>query len=257
MTDGDAVPEKQWLRSLVARRGDNVAVVGGPTACASDDLGSRAVSCLPIQGPTRDEVPLGGARRYDRGFETDRFVYASVTRCCLFRKSALEAIGGFDETIGGTEDVDVNARLLRAGYRLAYTPDAVVRHHHRTRLRGFLRQQWIYALWQTVVMRKNPELAERKHALPAFALLLFLGSIVLAALRPGLWFVPSGAALTGLAVAGAYGLRCATAKRVPALAAAVPPFFLLWMLAWAVGYPSGLVLARRVLGARRPPARRP
>jgi len=55
-----------------------------------------------------------------------------------FRRSALDAIGGFDPlldmgtTIGGGGDLDVFARLLDEGTLIAYRPDALVWHHHRT-----------------------------------------------------------------------------------------------------------------------------
>lgn len=57
-----------------------------------------------------------------------------------FRRAALEAVGGFDESLGpGTpigagEDLDALSRLLDAGSVVAHEPSAVVRHvHPRTR----------------------------------------------------------------------------------------------------------------------------
>lgn len=49
-------------------------------------------------------------------------------------RSAYESVGGFDERLGpgtvfpGAEDVDLGFRLLEAGYRILYEPDAVVYH---------------------------------------------------------------------------------------------------------------------------------
>jgi glycosyltransferase involved in cell wall biosynthesis len=53
----------------------------------------------------------------------------------LFRRSILEAIGGFDPELGaGTpfkcEDVDALARALHAGWAGAYLPEITVAHHH-------------------------------------------------------------------------------------------------------------------------------
>jgi glycosyltransferase involved in cell wall biosynthesis len=54
----------------------------------------------------------------------------------MFRRSVLEAIGGFDLDFGpGTpfiaEDPDAQARASFAGWWGLYTPDVVVAHHHR------------------------------------------------------------------------------------------------------------------------------
>jgi GT2 family glycosyltransferase len=49
-----------------------------------------------------------------------------------FRTSALLAVGGFDEAIGGTaflEDAEASLRVREAGWRLQFLPDAVVVHH--------------------------------------------------------------------------------------------------------------------------------
>jgi N-acetylglucosaminyl-diphospho-decaprenol L-rhamnosyltransferase len=50
--------------------------------------------------------------------------------CVLARRSALEAVGGFDEGFFlYEEDVDLCLRLRRAGWRVVFTPAAEVVHH--------------------------------------------------------------------------------------------------------------------------------
>jgi GT2 family glycosyltransferase len=49
--------------------------------------------------------------------------------CLLIRRSAFEAIGGFDERFFlYCEDIDICRRLRAAGYDLRYEPAATVRH---------------------------------------------------------------------------------------------------------------------------------
>jgi O-antigen biosynthesis protein len=63
-----------------------------------------------------------------------------------FRRTALERIGGFDVRLGaGTptlagEDTLALTLVLLAGYRIAYEPAALMRHHHRPDLDGLSRQ---------------------------------------------------------------------------------------------------------------------
>jgi GT2 family glycosyltransferase len=50
--------------------------------------------------------------------------------CLLARKTALDAVGGLDERFFlYEEDVDLCLRVRRAGWRVVYTPSALVRHH--------------------------------------------------------------------------------------------------------------------------------
>jgi len=49
--------------------------------------------------------------------------------CCAWRREALEAIGGFPETLMG-EDTLAGARLLERGWKLAYAANATVFHSH-------------------------------------------------------------------------------------------------------------------------------
>jgi len=49
---------------------------------------------------------------------------------CLFRRDALERLGGFDETFGSyLEDVDLGLRCLRLGLTGVYVPNALAWHH--------------------------------------------------------------------------------------------------------------------------------
>ena len=49
--------------------------------------------------------------------------------CCAWLNPALDSIGGFDTTLS-LEDAIAAAKLLRAGYKIAYCADAVVKHSH-------------------------------------------------------------------------------------------------------------------------------
>lgn len=56
----------------------------------------------------------------------------SVKGCNMgFRRSLVEAAGGFDEGLGGTallEETDLSERLVRAGWRIRFVPDAHLVH---------------------------------------------------------------------------------------------------------------------------------
>jgi glycosyltransferase involved in cell wall biosynthesis len=83
----------------------------------------------------------------------------------MFRRSVLEAIGGFDPELGpGTrfygDDIDAQARASFAGWWGFYAPTAVVAHHHRRKANDGRALMRIYCKGTGAYMAKfllNPE----------------------------------------------------------------------------------------------------
>jgi GT2 family glycosyltransferase len=121
-TDDDCQPAKDWLLQLLGVLESSHAVaVGGRTVPAStDSLVSRFVARRHVS-----ELPVS----------YDGVVRWVVTCNAIFRREALDAVGGFDESypVPGGEDTDLCARLLHKGYQLGVAPDALVRHDHTWR----------------------------------------------------------------------------------------------------------------------------
>jgi hypothetical protein len=60
------------------------------------------------------------------------------------RRSALEELGGFDETLTVGEDVDFVWRLAAAGWTVRYEPRAIVHHPSRSSWSAWLQQRYRY-----------------------------------------------------------------------------------------------------------------
>lgn len=77
----------------------------------------------------------------------------SSSACILFRRSALEAVGSYDEAIFMYgEDVDLSWRLRTEGYRLRYIPDAVCWHYTYQESR-FKERQFIGSILGNLALR--------------------------------------------------------------------------------------------------------
>jgi GT2 family glycosyltransferase len=144
--DDDAYPDPHWLTYLATTfLTTNDVGVGGPNVPPpSDGPVAHAVAASP-GGPVHVLVS-------DREAE-------HLPGCNMaFRRSALEAIGGFDPRfrIAG-DDVDVGWRLRDAGGTLGFSPAALVWHHRRGSLRAYLRQQMGYGRAEALLERKWPE----------------------------------------------------------------------------------------------------
>lgn len=164
-TDDDTVPDLKWLEAgLAALTADFAAATG------------RIIIPLP---PEPTDYERDAARLADAGF---------VTANCFFRRSALEAIGGFDERFreAWREDTDAWFSLLDKGLRLTNAPDAVVVHPIRPAPWGVSVSQQSKAEYNPLLYKKHPQLYRERighsprwyyapslAAVGAFAALLF------------------------------------------------------------------------------------
>ncbi|MEN3048616.1 MAG: glycosyltransferase family 2 protein, partial [Candidatus Caldarchaeales archaeon] len=78
------------------------------------------------------------------------------TACTVFRRSALEEVGGFDHYFRlAKEDSDISFRLRKAGYRLSYL-DAEALHLERAR---FWKTNFRYGRSYVHIAEKHPDMA--------------------------------------------------------------------------------------------------
>jgi GT2 family glycosyltransferase len=156
-TDDDCFPDDGWL-SAAARAfdGPDVGLVTGRVRSnrpASESNSTLEASERRVIAGVTDPAGLGHGANM------------------VFRREALESIGGFDERLGaGTptrsaEDVDAFFRVLDAGWKLVYEPGASVLHD-QWREGESLALRYAYgvgsgAFWAKVVAR-HPRLGARR-----------------------------------------------------------------------------------------------
>ena len=77
-----------------------------------------------------------------------------------YRRSALESVGGYDETLETGEDVDLSWRFLKPGkqrWKLFVEPGARIQHQTRASAVGCIRQWFGYSLnWASLLKRFDP-----------------------------------------------------------------------------------------------------
>lgn len=153
--DDDALPgDRAWLTKLLAAfNGDGAAWVGaagGPSLHRDGDWPEFA------GGWTSDYAEQQFADGVVRG--GDRWARRTVGNNSAFRRSALIAIGGFDEHFAYyLDEADVCLRLKRAGYETLYVPEAPVRHYPAMSPIGppFIRNRRLIARSDTYYCLKN------------------------------------------------------------------------------------------------------
>jgi GT2 family glycosyltransferase len=144
-TDADCMADPDWLTYLVARfRLSDFGAVGGPNLSPPDD--SLIASCVAVSPGAPTHVLL------------DDEVAEHIPGCNMaFRREALEMIKGFDPIFRAAgDDVDVCWRLQNKGYKIGFSPAAVVWHFRRNTIRDYLKQQRGYGRAETLLFFKHP-----------------------------------------------------------------------------------------------------
>ncbi|VCU69974.1 GalNAc(5)-diNAcBac-PP-undecaprenol beta-1,3-glucosyltransferase [Pigmentiphaga humi] len=140
-TDDDTIPTPSWLaRGLAAMADGAAAAVGGIR--------------VPVPARPRDH------ERDTAGLERVEFATAN----CLVRKSALAAVGGFDErfTMAWREDSDLQFMLMARGLRIVRAPDAVVLHPVRPAPAGISVPMQRKVYFDALLYKKHPSLYRQR-----------------------------------------------------------------------------------------------
>ena len=159
----------------------------------------------------------------------------------VFRRAALDAVGGFDETLERNQDYELNWRLRERGGVVWFDPALTVDYRPRGSVGALWRQYFGYGFWKRVVLRRHPgSLRWRQMAAPALVVGLAASTVLAlidwraAVVLPGLYLVVTCTA----GVADAIRLRDPAALWEPVA---------LWTmhLGWGLGFITGLFSGRR------------
>ena len=151
----------------------------------------------------------------------------------VFRRDAVEAVGGFDESLVRNQDYELNFRLREAGGGVFFDPEMAVTYRPRSSLRGMARQYYGYGRWKRVVIRRHPGSARwRQFVAPAFVIGLGASAVAAAMGRRKLAsVVPAAYTAATVAFTGIEATR-----RKDAAMLLLPAVFPTMHVAWGVGF---------------------
>jgi succinoglycan biosynthesis protein ExoA len=96
----------------------------------------------------------------------------------VYRRAAIEQVGGYDESMLIAEDWELNYRIRAAGGLIWFTPDLKVTYRPRASLGALAKQQFRYGRWRRVVARRYPETVNPRYlAAPAATALNAVGLV--------------------------------------------------------------------------------
>jgi cellulose synthase/poly-beta-1,6-N-acetylglucosamine synthase-like glycosyltransferase len=127
-TDGDCIVDKEWIKNILKhfRGAPEIGVVGGPYLHTNQPelIAQYLAVCIGNSFPTKS------------GLTT----FTKIgTGNAAYRRKILEEVDGFNEALTVGEDIDLNFRISKLGYKLFYASDVKVYHIYRTKLKEVTR----------------------------------------------------------------------------------------------------------------------
>jgi succinoglycan biosynthesis protein ExoA len=144
--------------------------VGGVMAAEGRTPTEMAVACA-----YRSRLGLGASTFHQGGKPGP----ADTVYLGVFRRAALERVGGFDETMHRAQDWELNYRIRKTGGLIWFSPDLSVTYRPRSSLSAVAKQFFHTGQWRREVIRRHPETASKRYLAPPFAvILLAVGTIL-------------------------------------------------------------------------------
>lgn len=241
-TDADCIVPKNWLKELFKylQSDDQIAGVGGPNLTPKNDS--------PFAKAVGEVVWLltrFGARY---GFFSDKAVEIYHNPGCnvLYRKEAIQKVGGFDERLLTCEDEELDFRLRQSGYKLLFTPSAVVDHYRRPSYKKIFIQAFRYAKGRFQTIRIHRQMAKWFHVVPSFFILSQLISLISLLAIPSLQMISVSYLLFSVSVFLTISIFLSLTRGYVS-----PIAYLLILYCWIYGWGFGFIFNGVYIGGNK------
>jgi glycosyltransferase involved in cell wall biosynthesis len=138
-----------------------------------------------------------GASRFHTGGEAG---YVDTVYLGTFIRSAVIAIGGFDERFIRAQDWELNYRLRQAGGKIFFDPRLHVTYRPRSSVKALAKQYFEYGRWRRVIARKYPETINYRYLAPPLALIGTVLSLIAGSLFDPSLYLPVATYITFIAI---------------------------------------------------------
>jgi succinoglycan biosynthesis protein ExoA len=156
--DGHALIPRNYLSTAVeVLRRTGADNVGGIMNAQGITAFEQAVAAA-----MRSRVGVGNSRFHTGGQEgPTETVYLGV-----FRRSALERVGGYDAHFARAQDWELNHRIRATGGRVWFVPELKVTYRPRSTVRALARQYFLYGRWRRVVAKHHEGTISARYLAP-------------------------------------------------------------------------------------------
>ena len=222
--DGHAEISKSYINDAVEiMESSNAVNVGGIMAAVGKTGFENAVARA-----MRSPIGVGGARFHVGGTAGP----ADTVYLGVFKKSAINAAGGYDSRFIRAQDWELNFRLREAGGTIWFDPRLEVVYRPRPNLKALAKQYFEYGRWRRAVTRHHKGTINYRYLAPPIATLIIALSLITGIAINPLFFIPALTYATAILIASlAIGKSAIERLCLPAVLATMH-------ISWGVGFLS-------------------
>jgi glycosyltransferase involved in cell wall biosynthesis len=154
----------------------------------------------------------------------------------IFRKSALERVGGYNERIIRGEDWDLAQRIKQEGGLVWFSPELEVTYWPRGRFSRLVKQFYSTGIWRGELTRRNFATASKRYFAPPLTIAAILAGLIVLCFGHVLGLVPLALYLLGVAFLAVTAPRLSIKSRVAVLIVLPTMHF-----SWGYGFWVGLI----------------
>jgi GT2 family glycosyltransferase len=228
--DGHSTPYPDYVENSVkahdAGRGTNVGGVWEIQA------GAETWSAHSIAAAAAHPLGVGDAlyRHAKQAAEVDTVPFGS------FRRTLIEQIGPFDESLLTNEDYEFNVRVRKSGGKIWLDPAIRSIYFARSTFSELMRQYWRYGFWKWRMLRRYPETLRWRQALPPLFIISLIGLAVLSIFIPFARSLLAGELLLYFSIMTFAGFQVAWRRRKAYFLVGLPLAIAAMHLAWGSGF---------------------
>ncbi len=115
---------------------------------------------------------------------TEKKEYHDSLFHAAYKREVFEKVGGFNESLGRTEDNELHYRIREAGYKMCSCPDIISFQHTRNSLKNMIKQKFGNGYWIGLTFGVCPRCLSYFHFVP-FLFLMMLTAFSIAAF----WYI--------------------------------------------------------------------
>jgi len=180
--DADAIPYPDWLTKIQETiKKTDADGVGGPDLLPPETNKISYMIGITMTSPLARGGKLNPSTQHTL-LEEEKYVEHIPTCNICYKKETIKKIGLFDEEFIKGQDLELNYRLNKAGYKLYYTPEIKVTHYRKQTIKDFTKQIYKWAKAKIAITKKHG-IINHAYLLPIYviiaAIILLIISILL------------------------------------------------------------------------------
>ena len=184
---------------------------------------------------------MGGKNLFVQNAEFKEERFSNHVSFACYRKKAVEEVGNFDPKFWCGQDAELDLRLLKAGYKILYTPETKVYHFKRATVKSLFRQMYRYGIARAKMSKKHKGTLRIPHLIGSgfiLGIFLILGLVIFNIIP--IWIIPL---LAALYVILSFISSFQTTKK-PSLIIVSVVFYFLVHVGYGAGFLRGLIASK-------------